>query len=878
MPRRIVFPVIMLLTLLLTFSAHAQEPLAEWTFMQYLFLDNDLEPQIIGDVIEMTNVGSSDRVNLVAQVDRAEGYEGRYGNWTETRRYLLPYVEQPTLSTLDKQLQVAALILTPDLESFDDVLLEVVELYESSPEDIDEILRAGGVEPDDEALIDTIVRNYGLGRLFDLEPLETLGEVDMATTEALVDFVLWSVENFPAQRYALIISSHGGGWLGNGPDEDSGGTQLFLPEIEAALAEVRARTGIDQFEIVGFDACLMGQLEVYAMLAPHARYVIAAEEVIPGEGWEYTTPLAALTAKPEMDGAELGRHIVEAYRDYYAGVGARTQVDLHVIETAGIPALLEALDAFVSAALPPLQDGLTAIGVARTNAQEFSTSVEDVLASVRNADLMSSVDLIHLMTLIAVQPEIDPAIAEAARGVIDAAQAIISSTYADALLPNASGVAIYFPLNAGTASLPYDNYGEFLPYVQSTPEMSSWHAFLSAWLDTLANALSPDGLNIRIREVIPAEAASIYDPPVMIFDTEGIGISSMTFSAILDRGDGTQIMLDNSPIAFEVLLEDGELVTTYPSGLSENNQFQWNVEMPVITDGQTRIPALVQIPGERAVTTGYVLGVHQPQRGEAGSISLIFDLETRSVIRVLGLSDNGAPFEVTPLPGDRFTPYWLSFDAQGDVQYTPADASLTFGVQPFTFEYAPAEDGTYLLTLRVQDLAGNAQIDTAAITVDSAGLDTSIRAFKQIDWGITFLYPWGWTDPTFIAADPESDEDDLVAVSDRDETISVFVGAQTADLDAVTEGAIAVLESLDDAEIIASEEYDGLGYPAVILDYSYTRDGEARIGYYLIIAVEDTGFTYTIDVDGAADRAEDTLTIFNLILETLGFFEPIVLS
>ena len=32
-----------------------------------------------------------------------------------------------------------------------------------------------------------------------------------------------------------------------------------------ALEEAEAQTGIEQFELIGFDACLMGQLEVFSM-------------------------------------------------------------------------------------------------------------------------------------------------------------------------------------------------------------------------------------------------------------------------------------------------------------------------------------------------------------------------------------------------------------------------------------------------------------------------------------------------------------------------------------------------------------------------------------------------------------------------------------
>ena len=61
------------------------------------------------------------------------------------------------------------------------------------------------------------------------------------------------------------------------------------------------------------DACLMGHLEVFDMLAPHARYAVASQETEPALGWAYASFLQSLTANPDMDGAELSRAIVESY-------------------------------------------------------------------------------------------------------------------------------------------------------------------------------------------------------------------------------------------------------------------------------------------------------------------------------------------------------------------------------------------------------------------------------------------------------------------------------------------------------------------------------------------------------------------------------------
>jgi hypothetical protein len=77
-----------LLALCTALPAAAQKDTAQWTFLMYMSADNNLEPNMMGDLYELAQVGSTDEVNIIVQVDRAKGYDDEsYGNWTETRRY-----------------------------------------------------------------------------------------------------------------------------------------------------------------------------------------------------------------------------------------------------------------------------------------------------------------------------------------------------------------------------------------------------------------------------------------------------------------------------------------------------------------------------------------------------------------------------------------------------------------------------------------------------------------------------------------------------------------------------------------------------------------------------------------------------------------------
>jgi clostripain len=60
---------------------------AYWTFMVYLDADNNLEEDAVGIFLNLSSVGSTSQVNIVVQMDRIPGYDSRYGDWTDCRRF-----------------------------------------------------------------------------------------------------------------------------------------------------------------------------------------------------------------------------------------------------------------------------------------------------------------------------------------------------------------------------------------------------------------------------------------------------------------------------------------------------------------------------------------------------------------------------------------------------------------------------------------------------------------------------------------------------------------------------------------------------------------------------------------------------------------------
>ena len=87
---------------------------------------------------------------------------------------------------------------------------------------------------------------------------------------------------------------------------------MSIPDVTASLETSLRIAGTERFDIVGFSACLMAQIEVLSALAPYTTYVVASECTECALGWGYHGFLDALRTEPSMRPADLAVEIVES--------------------------------------------------------------------------------------------------------------------------------------------------------------------------------------------------------------------------------------------------------------------------------------------------------------------------------------------------------------------------------------------------------------------------------------------------------------------------------------------------------------------------------------------------------------------------------------
>ena len=685
----------------------------KWLIMLYEDADDKiLEQDIYIDLNEAERAGSTDRVQIVAQMDRFRGGFSDDGNWTSTKRF---YVTQDNDLTRVRSQQVA-----------------------------------------------------------------DLGEVNMSDSDTLVDFVTWAIGSYPADKYVLILSDHGMGWPGGWSDADPGpggaqpdrsiplssatGDELFLMELDKALSDIRAQVGLDKFEIVGMDACLMGHLEVLSALEPYARYAVVSQETEPSVGWAYTSFLEALNDNPAMSGAELSKLIVKSYieddqritddqaraemvgRGYSGGglLGGYGQVSAdQLIQQLGQNSTLTAVDL---SKLPELMGATDELAYAMTQlnqrgvaqARSYVQSFTSVFGSNVPPSYLDLGNLAGLLRDNSTNADVD----QAANRVLAALdQAVIAEKHGGGK-PGATGVSIYFP-NSQLYESAMTGPRSYTPVAQRFAQNSLWDDFLAYHYtgrtfqpstreivvpDAAVPVRGPGAGGIQVSSITTSgDVAAPGQPVLLSTDISGENVGYVyLFAGFLDQQANSIYVADMDYLeSGDTRQIDGVYYPDWGEG-AFTMEFEWEPLMFAISDGSTSVTAALmpQSFGALAEEAVYTVdGIYTYADGGESRYARLYFIngELRQVFGFTGTDETGAPREINPNAGDTFTVLdkWMDLDTSGGAATMASQqgGTLTFGNQPFTWVEMNAAPGQYTVGFIVKDLDGNSYETYTTLTV-----------------------------------------------------------------------------------------------------------------------------------------------------------------
>ena len=221
------------------------------------------------------------------------------------------------------------------------------------PENVKVFIQTGGasVWQNDVVSADTLGRY-----VYDhngLQLVEELPSASMGDAQTLKDFLTFGKENYPAKRTAVVFWNHGGGSVsGAAFDELYGMDFLSLSEMYQAFSEIYSVNPQNPpVDIIGFDTCLMATVDTAYIFSEIGKYLVASQEIEPGNGWLYSGWLGALAQTPNMEPLELSKIICDSYALGCQEVGTEDIITLSVTDLSKVGNLITAYDDFGKEAL-----------------------------------------------------------------------------------------------------------------------------------------------------------------------------------------------------------------------------------------------------------------------------------------------------------------------------------------------------------------------------------------------------------------------------------------------------------------------------------------------------------------------------------------------
>lgn len=557
--------------------------------------------------------------------------------------------------------------------------------------------------------------NWTSGKLLRVEQgrlvqLADWGAIDMGDPAVLTRFLQTAVHDFPAERYAVLLGDHGMAWAGAAVSASSH-NQLSIDDIRQSLQAAAPPGG--RFELVGFDACVMANLEVAKSLAPSAHYLVASEEIEPAEGWNYPAFLAALMQAPAMDGKALGNVIINSYHDFYAQSPQHDRAEkakaitLSLIDLDKVPALDRAVAALGTGSLALLARGgheaWVQLAQARFEAEEYGRTGR------QPAPPGSEVyDLAHVAQNLKAKAR-DPAAAAAADAVVAAvAQAVAYSMHGEAR-PHASGLSIFFPPDDVAFSMRAKNFYYDNAFSKGWP----WQALLDKYVsveasDAERNRPKPaiDALNASGRMLAGDDSVHLTS---RVHSDE---IAEANFVVAMAQG-GTRVIMGSLPVDLDA---GGDL------------KEKWDGKWFTISNGDVELIApisdfeeLSDSGNEEAYWAAVPAQLHLHGTSEWIDVDLNFlvDLSdqdqddeeevTGEFIYAVAWTAQG-PREIDLDEGDDLRPVYETIDAQGKEGLVAAQGPGTVihigDLDDLTVSETRMPPGKYQVGFSVHDLAG----------------------------------------------------------------------------------------------------------------------------------------------------------------------------
>ena len=590
-------------------------------------------------------------------------------------------------------------------------LSEMMEVH--LPENVNVVIQTGGAavwqndQMDPEKLQRWLYNSEGL------QLIEEQDTANMGDAQTLYEFLAFANENYPADKVAVTFWNHGGGSVsGAAFDELHGLDSLDLAEMYQAFDAVwPADAEHPALELVGFDTCLMATVDVASTFQNFAKYLVASEEVEPGNGWLYSGWLGALAENTDMDGAALGTAICDTYYQGCEAVGTQDQTTLSVTDLSRLEPLLEAYESFGQEALAAAAEDpgfFAELGRAAARSENYG-------GNTRDQGYTNMVDLGHLARQTAWM-------LPSAQRVCDALTDCVIYQVGGPYRAEATGLSCYYSYNGDV-----DDLNGYITVGEST-------AFKHLYAYELTGELAEDSeeylSSLDIGELPERVTLADMDWDGAPLDLDDEGTSFLTLGPEANdvlAGIGFSLFyVDEAGDQMLLLGTDNDLTADWENGVFYDNfRGVWGaldghlVYMELSFEGEDynlySVPILLN--------------------GEAYNLQVAYDFtaEEWSILGASqGLDESGMASKELRLlaEGDVITTIWKAATFTGDDDFEMYAAEELTVTADTAFGEAPLFDGSYSMVFEMWDAAGNYACSDA-VTFDCAGGEISTTVYED---------------------------------------------------------------------------------------------------------------------------------------------------
>jgi len=452
-------------------------------------------------------------------------------------------------------------------------------------------------------------------------------EVNMGDPAVLQEFVEWTIANYPADNYALVLWNHGEGWrttADSGPlykgvcFDDLSGDYISTVELGAVLDTATTNAG-ETLDIIGFDACLMAMAEVAWEIHTSGSVMVGSEEVEPWDGWPYDTILIALTTNPTLAPADVAAGIVALYAASYAALPAADYVTMSAVDLTQMPGVVTTLDAFAAAMMASTE--WANILMARIASEWFY-----------DADYVDLYDFAEKVSLGVTETDVINAATDLMAVILPA---VLSEAHGSDH-PDATGLSIYLPLSGALESayalLDLSNglWDEFLAWFLAAPPPPTWvevlndpagDQFAGTGPDILGvdSALAADTISFQVRTNGAIDFANFWAATLLDTDeddTTGAPGRAVGAEYLVYVSSGPMLAPDGAVAEPDDRVGPGEpwallLEWVGPTG----DDFEPVAQLPVFTDTTscwTMVPLALLGPDDGSMDVQQVVGTIDP--------------------------------------------------------------------------------------------------------------------------------------------------------------------------------------------------------------------------------------------------------------------------